>query len=437
MGMSDDVAAARLRLCRDRSYLSAAIWAMIPVEAPTLPAPMAVDKYWRLYFNMEHLKNWSVEQTSTVIYHEVLHLLRVHFKRAMALDPERTIWNMAVDCEINDDLMREGLDVLDGWNNYCHPRRFNLPEDELAEYYYRRLIEEVEVVPPPPGGGEPGGGGNRDEPGGGFGPEVAPNGESVKEDQGTGSCSDGADNKPWEQGAPTTDANGKEVNPGITEARGDLIREKTAEDIRQAAKTRGTVPRHMELLADQISNPKVNWRRELSAQIRNASAYVTGKFDYTYKKIGRRQSALPDVVMPGMHTPVPEVAVIIDTSGSMRGLLNNAMSEVGGILSHMGHTGAQIICVDAEVHNPGRAFKPSHIQLKGGGGTDMGLGYHYAAQMKPQPDIVICVTDGITPYPEANPGKYHGIVCLVDDGHRSNTPPSWLKTIRIDKEDLQ
>ena len=70
-------------------------------------------------------------------------------------------------------------------------------------------------------------------------------------------------------------------------------------------------------------------------------------------------------------------------------------------------------------------FDVSEIKsiLKGGGGTDMGVGIMQAMESKP--DVIIVITDGLTPWP-ANPGV-PVIVCLFED----RDVPSWARKVII------
>src|SRR3990167_6145666 len=72
-----ELAAARLRVVIDRPYLASALWSLVPVERPGL-GTMAVDKYWRLYYDPKAMERWGLRGTATVLMHEVWHLLREH-----------------------------------------------------------------------------------------------------------------------------------------------------------------------------------------------------------------------------------------------------------------------------------------------------------------------------------------------------------------------
>src|SRR5207342_3594694 len=112
-GYSRDLQAARLRASYQRAYFAPALFNLIPVKTDLI-ASMAVDSRWRLYYNHAWLAAHTVEENAAVLLHEVSHLLRDNEarKQAAAVN-DLTLWNTATDCEINDDLLAEGLPLHD------------------------------------------------------------------------------------------------------------------------------------------------------------------------------------------------------------------------------------------------------------------------------------------------------------------------------------
>jgi hypothetical protein len=72
--------------------------------------------------------------------------------------------------------------------------------------------------------------------------------------------------------------------------------------------------------------------------------------------------------------------------------------------------------------------------LTGGGGTDMRRGIADALDDRPTPDLVVVVTDGLTPWPETRPAR-PVVVALLDSGagHRP-APPAWATVVEVDVE---
>ena len=100
---------------------------------------MAVDSRWRLYYNDAWVASHTVEENAAVLIHEVSHLLREHDARKQATAVRDVqLWNTATDCEINDDLIAEGLPLPD---DPPLPGKFGLLPGENAETYYRQLLK--------------------------------------------------------------------------------------------------------------------------------------------------------------------------------------------------------------------------------------------------------------------------------------------------------
>ena len=401
--MPENLQAARLRLSSDRPYLSAALWALKAVEKPGL-GTLAVDKYWRLYFDPQ--VPWPMEELSGVLYHEVNHLLRDHPGRAENVpDLHHEAWNIAADAEINDDIDAEqGVKLPAG---HVHPKNFGMPEGLLAEEYYNKF-PRVQL------------------------PMMTASHQQGKSAPGAGKCGScaGGPGNEWEdegQGGGGGDEKGK--NPGVSQAEAELIRRKVAEDVKAAStNSQGNVPAWMKRWAEDKLNPKIPWQKILRGLVKHAIADVAGLVDYTYRRPSRRQSSMPDVVMPSLRMPVPNIAVVIDTSGSMgQDRLDKAIAEVGGVLKAMGQKdGVHAICVDAAVASTKKVFKAEQIELAGGGGTDMRVGIDYA--LKKKPHAIIVITDGETPWPSA-PVRATVIACIIDNKHKA---PDWIKTVTVD-----
>jgi len=149
--------------------------------------------------------------------------------------------------------------------------------------------------------------------------------------------------------------------------------------------------------------------------------------------------------MPTLVRPIPDVAIVCDTSGSMSGdLLGRVLAEVEGLLQRVGlrGTNVRVLTCDAQVHSVKRVSRAAQIELLGGGGTDMGEGITQALALRPRPSIVVVLTDGFTPWLTEAPRKAKVIVGVIEGGrgtapwmHRIPPPPSWAKVVRISESD--
>jgi predicted metal-dependent peptidase len=204
-----------------------------------------------------------------------------------------------------------------------------------------------------------------------------------------------------------------------------------ARRIRDHVRARGTVPGRWKRWADEVLEPTVDWRRELAAQIRRGAADVAGRVDYTYRRPSRRQAAVPDVVLPSLRQPLPRVALVIDTSGSMSdGMLGQALGEVGGVLKSLGvgRRDLRIVACDAEAYEAQSVSELGRVELAGGGGTDMRRGVEAATELRPQPQLVVVLTDGFTPWPPAPPQGVRVVVGLMDE---QGDTPDWADTVLV------
>lgn len=448
MTLPQELQAARLRLAKERPYLASAAWALQAVPKPGI-GTMAVDMYWRLYYDPTVIDLWSVESIAAVLYHEICHLLRNHAERMKDFNPRLS--NIAADAEINDDLIHEGIKFP---IQPITPEAIGQPENLLAEEYYAALESKEQrsstshALSGSPGKKEtdkvpennksnPANADERDSNGSDLRKEKHKEqkgsvnqkwdqGESPQPGSGRcGSCATGQ-KAPWEDTPP-----GKGTSSGISQTEGELIRREVANQIREHARGQGSVPGHLARWAEEKLHPKVDWRKQLAAAIRYSAADSTGATDYTYRRPSRRQGQVGkgDVIFPSMRCPVPSIAVVADTSDSIsEEKLAQALAEISGILKSLGQKeGIRVLAVDQTVQFCRQVFRPEQIQLAGGGGTDMRAGLEAAAKLKPLPQLGIVITDGHTPWPERPPRGMKVIVVLSGDG----TAPDWANVIQI------
>lgn len=386
------LAAARIKLASNMPYLASAIWAMQPVKTDH-DLHLAVDQYWRIYYNPENIEEWSVLELSAGLAHEVMHLIRDHAGRCKSQTLNHDLYNLSADCEINDDLRKQHLALPEG---SIFPEDFDLEEDKLAEWYYEQLGDQAQELPTPSFGGSAG------------------------------------DGEPREYELPPPSQTDGDQAPGVNKAEGDLLRNKVAKDVRNHEKNRGNVPGSLKRWADDFMKPTVNWKKLLSAAIRQAISYSRGMTDYSYRRPSRRRSVHGRVILPGMVHPNVRVSVVIDTSGSMsEKALGKAVTEVGGILkSHVGSEGVSVFSVDAAVSSAKKVFTKKQIELSGFGGTDMRVGVEAVDNQKPRPDFCVVITDGWTPWPDSAP-KTKLIIALTEPDMKHKCP-AYAKTIVIE-----
>jgi predicted metal-dependent peptidase len=388
--------AARLWAVTRMPYLAGALFACTIRTVPG-SGTIGVDRAWRVHLDPAVADTLDVPELGRLLLHLVSHLVRDHPDRADALhvpDERRPWWQRCADAEINDDLAAAGqLPPVAA----TVPSGLGLPTGGLVETYFAARP---------------------------TGPTDTPGWD----------CGSGADGRarPW-------DAEG---DGRLGQGQAELLRHSTAVAIqRQHAQEPGTVPAGWLRWAESVLASRTDWRRVLAAELRGAVAAVAGNVDYTYRRISRRSSATtaePRVVLPSLRRPVPTVAVVCDTSGSIADeQLALALAEVEGLLTRTGlrSTGITVLAVDTEVHARSRARRAAQVKLAGGGGTDMGAGIEAAAALRPRPDIIVVLTDGFTPWPEDPPAGIRVVVGLLLGGwDEPPETPAWARTVLIDPD---
>lgn len=419
--------AARLKAIKRHPYFTSVYFALIPIEKAI--GTLAVDKQWRCYYDPEKIKEWGVEKTSTILLHEIGHLLRDHHKRVKnkgIKDNEFKIANICEDLEINDDIVAEGINLP---TNLCLPKKFNLEENDIWENYFDVLIKKASQLDlefcsgsdcktdPKCPTNLPGDNESKD-----------PKTGKIRIHVDCGSCA-GGDQRDYED---PEDPLGKD---GILDIEQELIRRQIAREIQDAcSKNPGNVPLGWKQWADATLKSQVRWDKELRASIRNAAFFRSGCEDYTYKKPSRRQNLFPDIVKPSMHKPTPDVAIVIDTSGSMdKNALEVCLSETKAVLKSSNLlAGTTVLTADTQVHFAKKVVNVKQIELLGGGGTDMVQPLKVIASKKHKPSVVIVMTDGYTPWPDHNLLPKSRVIALLIGNNSDRNVPTWMKKIVVD-----
>lgn len=422
-----DIYTARLRAVdKDHGFpcLSYALMSMVPVITKSVERA-STDKYWRMYVNPTFFAGLDPDQGAMVMVHEVWHLLSDHWKRATLFGvrpDEHYSWNIAGDCEINtkDDLYKRLPD------DCIIPARFKppLPDNLLAEEYFNLLKKDPDLLV------------QLGVPGGLCGGDC-------------GSCAHGysADFElpvPYGDGEGDEEksSSGKNLIPGVTQTRAKLIRDETARKIiEDASKGIGRIPAGWVRWAKRFMKPEIDWRIYLRASVQGMLTSVMGHSVPTYRRMARRQFKYPHFIIPAYQDPIPHVAVIIDTSGSMTDdYVGQGIAEVDGILGTVGRgILVDVYFTDAVAANVQKVSCASSLIPYGGGGTDMREGFNAieeAAKRDPstRPAVIVVVTDGLTPWPEDPPSYAQVCVVLVGGG---GTSAKWASPPRHNTVKIQ
>jgi len=400
----EGLAAARLWAATRFPYLASGVFGA-QVITDRGSGTVSVDENWRMRADPELTADWTPAQLGSVLVHHVCHLLRTHGERAQAIGvgpDEARLWVRAADAEINDDLVPAGLDLP---GRPVLPRDLRAEDGLLAEQYFDAIRQARQA-----GGGQRGASQDR----------------SASHDMGDTAgtwldCGSGADGM----------SRPGETPGGLSGWQAELLRRQVAQEVIAHGKQAGTVPAGLLRWAAEILRPRVDWRTLLAAELRRAVAEVSGAVDYSYRRPSRRSAVAGQVVLPALRRPVPEVAVVCDTSGSMtEDLLAMVLAEVEGLLRALGLARqVRVLACDIAVAPAQRVSSARQVQLIGGGGTDMGAGIAAAAALRPRPAVTVVLTDGYTPWPAAAPKGMRVVVGLLGMG--APEAPLWARAVRV------
>lgn len=403
----DRLSAAKLWLTSEQGdlpYLSSALYALHAVSSAEV-ATITADADWRVYVNPGWVAGASVPVIGAHLAHVTWHLLTDHAERAgsmLVTSATAPAWRDAADATLAETLDDAGL----RGHGLMTPTQRGLTPGRSAEEHYATLSR----LPPP----APDGGASEDSAGG---------------DPRADSCGSAADGMARSYEVPAcTDV------PTVATVQADEIRRRVAIEFRGHVTTRGTQPHDALRWASAILEPVVPWQQVLTAAVRRAAGWANGQTDYTYTRPSRRQFAVRGVVLPATRRPLPSVAVVIDTSGSVDdGMLGQALGEVDGAIAGLGVPGEQVtvLACDAAVAAVATVRRAADARLGGGGGTDMRVGIDTASRLRPRPDVLVVLTDGFTPWPENAPVGMAIVAAML---HRPGTtaPPAPAWALAVD-----
>lgn len=362
---------AKARLLMDHPFF-ATLLIRTQVEI-TDKIPLAATDGDKIFFNPDFLDDCTVDDVMAVLSHEVGHNSLLHSLR-MGLR-NHDVWNMAGDHAINLMLEDQGF--------HC-PR--GVPGGWLADPKYKgwsadRIYDDLRRNPPPPppagGEGKPGGKG-----------------------KGT------ANGRDWLHGDVLPNPAKNPAEQAKAEQRAKQRVAAAANMARMAGKLNGELAR----MVDDMLESKLHWTDIL----RDFMLKVVKARD-SWQRRNRRYTG---VYLPTRHEKrMGPIIFIPDTSGSMWG------DDMEKICSEMAHCAAQtqpenirVLWADTRVAGE-QVFDPvefSFAALKpvGGGGTDMRVPLKYAEQYEPQ--VVVLMTDGYTPWPDAEPPFPVIVICTTD-----------------------
>lgn len=367
----------------------------------------------------------DAEKLAGVVAHEMCHVLFRHFERGPKLGAKYGLsaleMNVIGDLSINEAVKSMGLQLP---ADAVFPATFGLPPnltmDEYCQLWPKRPLQ----------GGFPGGGQ------GGGDPQDGPpqNGQGRVTRGHCGGCAGHA----VEGEADADDA----------EARSDAAWQEAAETAAaaysQSHQGQGTGSGELQRWAEERLRPaRVPWQDKLRRVVRRARQIAAGKDRLNFERPSIYQSALGyglgRPVAPRRVSYLPNIAVAVDTSGSMGSEVFTAiLSEIDGILASVPQKRAMFFACDARVNAeiPVSSAREAGRHLRGGGGTDFRPVFERIAAYprETRPDVLIFATDGWGDAPAEAPPGMSVIWLIVPDG---KAPAPWGEVVPLTWEDLE
>jgi len=385
---------ARVQLQTQNPFFSYVCMHLTLREDDRVPT-MGVDKYGNCYYNKKFVMSLvdkqraDVEKVKGVLCHEIMHVILDHLKRLGGRDSE--ISNVAQDLVVNDMLITNHFDLPECGllpRNHCMKisdgnkvvGEIKDINKKVWEEVYEELLKHAKKVSkwgfgdqhirdPKEGDGQ------------GSGQEREGQGKQIKITEGKGS-------KPEDKGTDPTQ--------GTSEKEKDW--KQIVNEAYTYAKMQGKTPAGMDRYIEELNTPKLNWRQLLQKFIVQQIPY-----DFTYSRPSKK-SMVTGVYMPAIRKEQLEIAVAVDTSGSMSDVdLQDCLSEVIGIVSAYENVDLTVLACDAHVHSSSQVQTirdVSSIKLQGGGGTDFKPVFQWLNEHKPNLRLLVFFTDGYGDFPE-------------------------------------
>jgi predicted metal-dependent peptidase len=350
------VSKAKARLLMNHPFF-ATLLLNSPIVVDETTCPLAATDMKNIYLNPNFLKTLSIEDLMTVLCHEVGHNALLHGPRLEGRNHD--LWNQAGDHAINLMLEDQGFrPPACGW----------LADKKYKGWSAEKIYDDLRKQ------AQDGGGGSGSDPMHGDLLPVAGAGDPA-------------------QRAETVRRMKQKVAQAAT-----------------AAKLAGKLKGDLATMIEDFLDPKVPWPDVL----RDFLLRIV-KDDESWTRRNRRFSK---VYLPARHSEkMGPIVIIGDSSGSIWCSpedLKMFATEIQAVADQVQPEHIRLIWADTavageEVFEQGQPLK---FDVKGGGGTDMRVPLQYVEQY--EPEVVILLTDGYTPWPAAEP-PYPLIVCCSTD----------------------
>lgn len=415
----DTVARSRMIRARAELVLGHPFFAALALRLP-LTEDAQCRCAWtdgrRLAYNPSRVRSLPLEQLVGVLSHEVLHVACGHHLRRQGRD--ESLWNTACDHAINWICLDAGLALPDGYVD--DPDLRNLPVEEI----YARLLskkgeeehggaqsssegESVEAEDAAGAAGEHSETEKAEDASGQSDDEqMADDGINDGDGEATDSPSEPhGDAPPGHDSAGTGEVRDAAMDDGAGGDPDDRLQDELHQMLvraEMAVRDMGDLPAGIKKILGGVLRPPLPWK-QLLARFIEANA----RNDYSWIPPNRRYLHM------GLHLPelrtmeLPDIAVAIDTSGSVRHAeLEAFAAELSAILEDFDATVHLIHCDAAVSHHETltRCDLPLRITARGGGGTDFRPVFGHVEEHGPAPACLVYLSDmECNKFPETPP----------------------------------
>jgi predicted metal-dependent peptidase len=350
---------ARIGLLLRHSFFGNLATRMQLINADLWCSTAATDGL-KFYYNSRFIMMLKPKEVEFLVGHEVLHVVYDHMGRRGNRDPE--IWNIADDYAVNADLKRHKVGQFITTVPCLYETKY---DGKAAEEIYDDLMKNVQKI------------------------DINSLIDQMIDDHMDGEGEGDGDSE--------GDGEGKGKRPSMSPEERERVRQEVKQAIINAASSAeaGSLPKGVERLIRQHTNPVMPWRELIQTNLTSAI-----RSDYSWMRPSRRGWHM-DAIMPGMN-PGEEIDVVvsIDMSGSISNKQAQAfLGEIGGMMDSFDGYKVHVFCFDTDTYNP-KDFSSENMDLieeyepMGGGGTDFDCIFKYLKDNAIDPKRLIVFTDG-------------------------------------------
>jgi predicted metal-dependent peptidase len=352
---------ARIGLLLRHSFFGNLATRMQLVNADEWCSTAATDGL-KFYYNSRFIMMLKPKEVEFLVGHEVLHVVYDHIGRRGTRDPQ--LWNIADDYAVNADLKRHKVGEFIKTVPCLYEAKY---DGKSAEEIYDDLYDKAEKI------------------------NVEDLIDQMIDDHMEGDSQ-------GENDGEEVDGSGKgKKRPKMSPEERERIRQEVKQAIINAAQgaEAGSIPKGVERMIKQHTNPVMPWRELIQTNLTSAI-----RTDFSFMRPNRRGWHM-DAIMPGM-TPGEEIDVVVslDMSGSITDKQGQAfLGEIAGMMDAFDGYKVHVFCFDTETYNP-QDFTSENMDTidsyepTGGGGTDFDCIFSYLKENAIVPKRLIVFTDG-------------------------------------------